>query len=50
MFVPLKVGNRKIGSLILLNPVRRDFQGGDLKLAISLTTQAAFSIEKFDVI
>lgn len=45
MFVPLKVGNRKIGSLILLNPVRRDFQGGDLKLAISLTTQAAFSIE-----
>ena len=45
MFVPLKVGNRKIGCSLLLNPVRREFQSGDLKLAVSLGTQAAFSIE-----
>ncbi len=45
MFVPLKAGNRKIGGLLLLNPTRREFQSGDLKLAVSLGTQAAFSIE-----
>tara|TARA_B100000674_G_C37951382_1_gene967448 strand:+ start:25 stop:1188 length:1164 start_codon:yes stop_codon:yes gene_type:complete len=45
MFVPLKIGSRKMGGLLLLNPMRREFQSGDLKLAVSLSTQAAFSIE-----
>lgn len=45
MFIPLKINDRKMGGLLLLNPLKRAFQSGDLKLASSLGAQASFSIE-----
>lgn len=45
MFIPLKINDRKIGALVLFNPLKRLFQSGELKLASSLAAQASFSIE-----